>query len=56
MQRLRRIRDTLLFFGGLLGLLHEAFLTHLDRPNLILAFLAMMGLPFFTKKRGDDEK
>ena len=43
----RRVRDGALFLTGLLGVLHETVLTSLDRPDLLLLFAAMMGLPAF---------
>ncbi len=43
----RLARDLTLFLGGLLGVLHETVFTSLDRPDLLLLFAAMMGLPAF---------
>lgn len=54
-------RDVLLFFGGLGGLLHETLLQKGERPDLLVIYTAMMGLPAFLEgdrrriKRGDDE-
>jgi hypothetical protein len=51
-------RDSVLFAGGLLGVLHETVLSKADRPTLLLLFAAMMGLPAFLradeKKKGGD--
>lgn len=46
-------RDTVLFVGGLLGVVHETLWSKADRPTLLLLFAAMMGLPSFL---GKDEK
>jgi hypothetical protein len=40
-------RDSLLFLGGLLGVLHETLLTNVERPSLLVLFGGMMGLPAF---------
>lgn len=40
-------RDLVLFIGGLIGLLHETFYVEEPREVLVLAFLAMTGLPAF---------
>lgn len=57
------IRDLLIFFGGLAGVLHEIFLAHgAERPELLILCAAMMGLPAFLpgyggsnpKDRGSD--
>ena len=43
-----RLRDILLFTGGLAGVIHETALRDgSDRPTLLLLFAAMMGLPAF---------
>jgi hypothetical protein len=42
-------RDTVLFIAGLAGLVHETLSTGVERPILIAAFLAMMGLPLFLR-------
>lgn len=43
-----RLRDILLFAGGLAGVLHETALRDgAERPTLLLLFAAMMGLPAF---------
>lgn len=42
-------RDILLFFGGLSGLLHETLLQKGERPDLLVIFTAMMGLPAFLE-------
>lgn len=52
-------RDTVLFVGGLAGLFNEAVLSKGERPTLIFAFMAMIGLPAFLhadeRKRDDDK-
>ena len=45
-------RDTLLFVLGAGGFLHELLLSSRDRPTIIAASLAMMGLPFVLNGRG----
>jgi hypothetical protein len=57
----RGVRDTVLFFGGLAGVIHETLLTNGERVNLLIVFAAMMGLPAFLrsdearqKKDGED--
>jgi hypothetical protein len=42
-------RDTVLFVAGMVGLLHETLSAGVERPILIAAFLAMMGLPLFLR-------
>ena len=43
-----RLRDILLFTGGLAGVVHETVLRDAsERPTLLLLFAAMMGLPAF---------
>lgn len=46
-------RDSMLFAGGLLGVLHETVLTNVERPSLLVLFGGMMGLPAFLRA---DEK
>jgi hypothetical protein len=48
------IRDWILFVTGLAGIIHETILTNLDRPTLLFAFMAMVGLPAFL--RADEKK
>lgn len=52
-------RDSLLFLGGLLGVMHETLFTEADRPQLLLLFAAMMGLPAFLRadesRKKDDQ-
>ena len=51
-----------LFLAGLAGVLHETVLTSADRPDLLILFAAMMGLPAFLatdyrrNRNGDDEE
>lgn len=49
-------RDTVLFVAGILGIAHETLQTGIERPALLAAFLAMMGLPLFLRadERGKD--
>jgi hypothetical protein len=46
------LRDVLLFFAGAAGMAHETLSTPTPREVLIIAFMTMMGLPFFI--RADD--
>jgi hypothetical protein len=52
-------RDSMLFAGGLLGVLHETVLTNVERPSLLVVFGGMMGLPAFLradeKRKADKE-
>jgi hypothetical protein len=43
------VRDVVLFLAGLLGVAHETLLENSDRPELLLMFGAMMGLPAFLQ-------
>jgi hypothetical protein len=43
---------------GLVGIAHETFFTHEDRPTLLILFAAMIGLPAFLRldeRRSDEE-
>ena len=43
-----RLRDILLFAGGLAGVIHETVLRDgAERPTLLILFAAMLGLPAF---------
>lgn len=42
-------RDATLFFAGLMGVAHETLLTSQDRPDLLILYAAMMGLPAFLE-------
>lgn len=42
-------RDTILFFAGLTGVIHETIFAAEDRAQLLLLFGAMMGLPAFLR-------
>lgn len=46
-------QKALLFFSGLGLLIHEAMREGAERPTLLLAFLAMMGLPAFFPARSE---
>ena len=48
--KLRVTRDTVLFLSGLGGIVHETFFTKLDRPDLLVLFMAMVGLPAFLRQ------
>jgi hypothetical protein len=57
-RRRRRItRDTLLFILGAGGFLHELIITKGERPTLLLACFALMGVPLFLRgdEKGKDE-
>ena len=43
------LRDVILFFSGLGLLIAEANRSGVERPVLLAAFLAMMGLPLFLR-------
>jgi folate-dependent phosphoribosylglycinamide formyltransferase PurN len=55
LQKLSKIkRDTVLFAGGFMGVLHQTIFEQVDRPSLLIIFGGMMGLPVFLRK--DDTK
>lgn len=41
-----KVREAILFIAGLIGFVHEVFISDSDRKGLIVAFLSMMGVPF----------
>ena len=43
------VRDILLFLGGSAGLVHETLFQKSDRPELLVVFAAMVGLPTFLQ-------
>lgn len=43
-------RDLVLFVAGLVGLGFETVIEKADRPTLIVAFMAMLGLPTFLNR------
>lgn len=43
------IRDVILFFVGLSGVVHETAISQSSDPQLLLLFAAMMGLPAFLR-------
>lgn len=47
-------RDTILFLGGLSGLVYETISGGQEKPTLIIAFVGMLGLPLFI--RNDEDK
>jgi hypothetical protein len=49
----RPTRDTVLFGTGLAGIAHETLIANTERPTLLFAFMAMVGLPAFLRA---DEK
>jgi len=46
------LRDAILFVSGLLGVIHETLSEPQPRPELLLLFAAMMGLPAFLRMNG----
>lgn len=48
-------RDGVLFFVGLLGIGHETLISKVDRPTLLFAFMAMVGLPAFLRADEKDD-
>lgn len=50
---LKNLRDVAIFGMGLVGIIHETFFSHGERPTLLLLFAAMIGLPAFLRM---DEK
>jgi hypothetical protein len=44
----------MLFGVGLLGIAHETLIADAERPTLLFAFMAMVGLPAFL--RADEKK
>lgn len=44
-----------MFLLGLAGFAHEVLINGPERPTLLLACLALMGVPFFLKKDEDDD-
>lgn len=46
-------RDGVLFLSGLVGIAHETLVAKSERPTLLFAFMAMVGLPAFLRA---DEK
>lgn len=49
----RVTRDTVLFLVGLVGIIYETVVVHVDRPTLLILFGGMVGLPVFLHQ---DEK
>ena len=45
-----RLRDILLFVGGMLGVIYETVLEQVDRPTLLALFGGMLGLPVFLRR------
>lgn len=48
------LRDAVLFFVGLVLTVHEAFFVSTDRPDLLVLYAGMMGLPvvLYSKRNG----
>lgn len=53
----KNVRDISMFTTGLGGFAHEVIAKGPERPTLLLACLALMGVPFMIRKDkgGDDE-
>lgn len=51
----KRFRDWLMFGFGGLGFAHEVIVTKGERPMLLAACLALMGLPIFLRKDEADK-
>ena len=49
MSRWPALRDSILFFGGLAGVVHETVIAPRADPQLLLLFAAMLGLPAFLR-------
>lgn len=45
------LRDVILFAAGLAGIAHETLIERADRPQLLLLFAGMLGLPAFLPRR-----
>ncbi len=55
----RLTRNGLLFAAGLLGIAHETLTVSTERPQLLLLFAAMVGLPAFLthdEKKNESEE
>lgn len=50
------LRDILLFFVGLAGVVHEVLTVGVERPTLLFLLAAMMGLPLFLRADGRGDK
>jgi hypothetical protein len=48
------LRDGVLFVSGILGFAHETLIVGTERPSLLVAFGAMVGLPAFLRR--DDKE
>lgn len=44
------LRDVLLFFGGMAGVVHETAFASAAEPALLVLFGAMLGLPAFLRR------
>jgi hypothetical protein len=49
-----QVRGGILFFCGLAGVAYETFIKRPPDYGMLPIFGAMMGLPFFDKRDGDD--
>lgn len=47
----RFTEKSVLYVFGLLGIIHETLVADIERPTLLLAFLAMIGLPTFLPSK-----
>jgi hypothetical protein len=44
------VRNAILFFGGLAGVLHETLIADIAEPLLLALYASMMGLPAFLRR------
>jgi hypothetical protein len=51
----RWIRDAILFFVGLGGVIYVTVFDQTDRPTLLFLFAAMMGLPLYLRRNGNGD-
>lgn len=50
--KLRLSRDVILFATGVVGILHETFFVVTVRPDLLILFAGLVGMPFVLRKNG----
>jgi hypothetical protein len=46
----RKVRDWIMFGTGILGVVYETVVVHVDRPALLALFASMLGLPLFLRR------
>ncbi len=51
-RNVRISRDVVLFAVGVVGILHETFISHTERPSLLILFAALCGLPLYLRRNG----